>query len=420
MKILIKNIRQLVQVRDVAPERLSGSEMKILPVIENAWLAIEDGIIADYGSMNDWPGISDWRDLEVVDADGRIVLPAWIDSHTHLVYAGSREGEFVDRINGLGYEDIAARGGGILNSAKRLAVTGEEELFDSAMQRLLQLQNMGTGAVEIKSGYGLTLETELKILRVIRRLKSTTDLTIKSTFLGAHAFPLAYKENKQGYVDHLISDMLPAVAAEKLADYCDVFCERNYFSEAQTITILEAAKKHGMIPKVHANQLSRSGGVQAGVKVGAVSVDHLEYVEQEEIAALRGSKTMATLLPGAQWFLSLPHPPARRMIDSGLAIAIASDFHPGSSPSGNMALMLSLACVQYNMTPEEAINAATINAAYAMGISSESGSISPGKIANLIITEKIPGYAFIPYAFGMNVNAAVMIKGKIVSGTIGK
>ncbi|HRE75034.1 MAG TPA: imidazolonepropionase [Flavobacteriales bacterium] len=420
MKMLIKNIRQLVQVRDVAPERLSGPEMKILPVIENAWLAIEDGIIADYGSMNDWPGISDWRDLEVVDADGRIVLPAWIDSHTHLVYAGSREGEFVDRINGLSYEDIAARGGGILNSSKRLAETGEEELYESAMQRLMQLQNMGTGAVEIKSGYGLTLETELKILRVIRRLKSTTDLTIKSTFLGAHAFPLAYKENKQGYIDHLINEMLPAVAAEKLADYCDVFCERNYFSEEQTITILEAAKKHGMIPKVHANQLSRSGGVQAGVKVGAVSVDHLEYVDQEEIAALRGSKTMATLLPGAQWFLSLPHPPARRMIDSGLAVAIASDYNPGSSPSGNMALMLSMACVQYNMTPEEAINAATINAAYAMGISSESGSISPGKIANLIITEKIPGYAFIPYAFGMNVNAAVMIKGKIVSGTIGK
>lgn len=420
MKMLIKNIRQLVQVRNVAPEQLSGPEMKILPVIENAWLAIEDGVIADYGSMNDWPGISDWRDLEVVDADGRIVLPAWIDSHTHLVYAGSREGEFVDRINGLSYEDIAARGGGILNSAKRLAETGEEELYDSAMQRLLQLQNMGTGAVEIKSGYGLTLETELKILRVIRRLKSTTDLTIKSTFLGAHAFPLAYKENKQGYVDYLINTMLPAVAAEKLADYCDVFCERNYFSEEQTITILEAAKKHGMIPKVHANQLSRSGGVQAGVKVGAVSVDHLEYVDQEEIAALRGSKTMATLLPGAQWFLSLPHPPARRMIDSGLAVAIASDFNPGSSPSGNMALMLSIACVQYNMTPEEAINAATINAAYAMGISSDSGSISPGKIANLIITERIPGYAYIPYAFGMNVNAAVMIKGKIVSGTIGK
>lgn len=418
--MLIKNIRQLVQVRNVAPEQLSGPEMKILPVIENAWLAIEDGVIADYGSMNDWPGISDWRDLEVVDADGRIVLPAWIDSHTHLVYAGSREGEFVDRINGLSYEDIAARGGGILNSAKRLAETGEEELYDSAMQRLLQLQNMGTGAVEIKSGYGLTLETELKILRVIRRLKSTTDLTIKSTFLGAHAFPLAYKENKQGYVDYLINTMLPAVAAEKLADYCDVFCERNYFSEEQTITILEAAKKHGMIPKVHANQLSRSGGVQAGVKVGAVSVDHLEYVDQEEIAALRGSKTMATLLPGAQWFLSLPHPPARRMIDSGLAVAIASDFNPGSSPSGNMALMLSIACVQYNMTPEEAINAATINAAYAMGISSDSGSISPGKIANLIITERIPGYAYIPYAFGMNVNAAVMIKGKIVSGTIGK
>lgn len=420
MKTLIKNIRQLVQVREEHPDFISGADMKVLPVLENAWLAIEEGRIADYGKMEDWPGISDWRDLEVIDAEGRIVLPCWVDSHSHIVYAGSREGEFVDRINGLSYEDIAARGGGILNSANRLAQASEDELYESAMERIRMVMAQGTGALEIKSGYGLTMESELKMLRVIRRLKENAPITIKSTFLGAHAFPAEYKEKKQEYVDLIIEKMIPAVAEKKLADFCDVFCERNYFDPAQSLAILNAAKAHGMIPKVHANQMSRSGGVQVGVEAGAISVDHLEYVDHDEIAVLRGSKTMPTLLPGAQWFLSLPHPPARKMIDSGLPLAIASDFNPGSSPSGNMAFMLSVACVNYNMNPEEAINAATLNSAYAMGVQKELGSITIGKKASIIITRKIPSYAYIPYSFAMDLNEMVLIEGKNVSGSIGE
>lgn len=401
-KILIKNIRQLIQVEESPRKKVVGSDMKKLPFLEDAWLAIEDGIIVGFGLMKDWEGISDWRDLEIIDAYGKLVLPAWVDSHTHLVFANSRQGEFADRIKGLSYEEIAARGGGILNSAKHMELASEEELVKSALVRLKEIENLGTGAVEIKSGYGLSLETEMKMLRVIRELKKHTKLTIKSTFLGAHAYPTIYKENKRGYIDSLINEMIPKVAEEKLADFCDVFCERNYFSQEETIEILEAGKKHGLIPKVHANQLSNSGGVQAGVKVNAISVDHLEYVEEAEINALLNSETMPVILPGAQWFLSLPYPPARKMMDAGLPLCIASDFNPGSCPSGNMNFMMSLACVQYKMTPEEVINASTINAAYAMGISDTHGSIAIGKKACVIITKEMPDYTCIPYYFAHN------------------
>ncbi len=401
-KILIKNIHQLVQVDDGSRITVCGADMKKLPVINDAWLAIENGIIVDFGEMKDWGGLNDWRDLEIIDATGKLVLPAWVDSHTHLVYAGSRHGEFVDRINGLSYEEVAARGGGILNSADKMAKASEEELYHSAMIRIEEIKAMGTGAVEIKSGYGLSLEAELKMLRVIKKVRENAGIPVKATFLGAHAFPIDYKNNKEGYIKLLINEMIPKVAEEKLADFCDVFCERNYFSEEETIEILEAGKKHGLVPKVHANQLSASGGVQAGVKVGAISVDHLEYVDQPEIDALLKSTTMPVILPGAQWFLSLPYPPVRKMIDAGLPLCIATDFNPGSSPSGNMNMMLSMACVQYKMTPEEVINASTINAAYAMGISKTHGSIAIGKKAALILTKEMEHYSCIPYQFAHN------------------
>jgi len=414
-RILIKNIRQLVQVREVAPLKVSGSEMSELPVLENAWMAIDEGLIADYGSMDDFPGITDWNGLEIIDANEGLVMPAFVDSHTHIVYAGSREGEFVDRIRGLSYEDIAARGGGILNSAKKLRATTEDELYEQAANRIREVMLLGTGAIEIKSGYGLDMDSELKMLRVIRRLKDNFPLSIKATFLGAHAVPVEFKDNKRGYIQHLISDMLPAIAKEQLADYCDVFCERNYFTQEETVEILEAAKKYGMKPRIHANQLSNSGGVQAGVQVGALSVDHLEYVGDEEISALKNSDVMPTLLPGAAFFLGLPYPPARKMIDAGLPVAVASDFNPGSSPSGNMMQMLCLVCVTHKMTPEEAINAATINTSYAMELSSSHGSITRGKVASLIITKPVPSVAYLPYYFGQNMIDQVIINGNIIS-----
>lgn len=414
-RILIKNIRQLVQVREVAPLKVSGSEMSELPVLENAWMAIDEGLIADYGSMDDFPGITDWNGLEIIDANEGLVMPAFVDSHTHIVYAGSREGEFVDRIRGLSYEDIAARGGGILNSAKKLRATSEDELYEQAANRIREVMLLGTGAIEIKSGYGLDMDSELKMLRVIRRLKDNFPLSIKATFLGAHAVPVEFKDNKRGYIQHLISDMLPAIAKEQLADYCDVFCERNYFTQEETVEILEAAKKYGMKPRIHANQLSNSGGVQAGVQVGALSVDHLEYVGDEEISALKNSDVMPTLLPGAAFFLGLPYPPARKMIDAGLSVAVASDFNPGSSPSGNMMQMLSLVCVTHKMTPEEAINAATINTAYALKLSASHGSITRGKVASLIITKPVPSVAYLPYYFGQNMIDQVIINGNIIS-----
>lgn len=416
-RILIKNIRQLVQVRENPPERVSGKAMSELPVLEDAWLAIDNGLIADYGSMSDFPGISDWNELEVIDAEQGLVMPTFVDSHTHLVYAGSREGEFVDRIKGLSYEEVAARGGGILNSAKKLRATTEDELYEQASARLKEVMHLGTGAIEIKSGYGLDLESELKMLRVIRRLKTDFPITIKATFLGAHAVPSEYKDNKAGYIKHLIDVMIPAVAKESLAEYCDVFCERNYFTQEETIEILEAGKRHGLKPRIHANQLSASGGVQAGVKVGALSVDHLEYVGDEEIAALKSSNAMPTLLPGAAFFLGLPYPPARKMIDAGLPVAVASDFNPGSSPSGNMMQMMSLVCITHKMTPEEAINAATINTAAAIELSNSHGTITRGKVGSVIITKPVPSVAYLPYYFGSDQIQHVIINGTIIRTT---
>jgi imidazolonepropionase len=413
-KILIKNIKQLVGIDQQNISKKSGSEMKQLEILEDAWLAIEDDKILDFGTMQNWPGITDWSNLEIIDAEGKCVLPTWCDSHTHIVYAGSREQEFVDRINGLTYQEIASRGGGILNSAQKLATVSEQELFDNAMQRINEVISQGTGAIEIKSGYGLTLESELKMLRVIKRIKENCDVEVKATFLGAHAVPTKFQGKKSEYINLIINEMLPAIAEEKLADYCDVFCEENYFSKEETIKILEAGKAYGLIPKVHANQLSFNGGVQAGVQVGAISVDHLEYVDNEEIESLLKSNTMPTILPGAAYFLSLPLPPARKMIDAGLPIAVASDFNPGSSPTGNMNLMVSMLCINYKLNPEEAINAATINSAFAMNLNDQYGTISIGKTASVFITSNIPNYQFIPYSFGSNLIETVILKGKIV------
>ena len=413
MKILIKNIKQLVQVEHQPQLRLDGPAMKNLFCLDNAWLAIEDDTIVGFGAMTDWTGISDWSNLTIIDATDKIVFPCYCDSHTHLVYAGSREGEFFDRINGLTYEDIFARGGGILNSSRKLQDTSEEILLQSALTRLDEIMSQGTGAVEIKSGYGLSTDSELKMLRVIKKLKSISPLTIKSTFLGAHALPAIYKNNKRDYIDLLINEMIPKIAEEQLADFCDVFCEQNYFTKAETIEILIAAQHYGMTPKVHAEQLSNFGGTLAGIEVGAISVDHLEFVGDQEITALQNTKTMPTILPGSAFFLGLPHPPARRMIDAGLGLAIASDFNPGSCPTGNMNLMLSISCIQYKLTPEEAINGATINSAYAMNLSTTHGSIAVGKKANFFITKEIPSYSFIPYSFGSNLIETVIINGKI-------
>lgn len=410
-KLLFKNIKSLVQVREVNCIKVSGCDMKKLPCIENAWLAVDNGIIADYGSMVDFPGIEDWKGLEIIDCEGKLILPCYADSHTHIVYAGNREGEFVARINGMSYEDIAKQGGGILNSAKKLNETSEDELFNQAMVRLKEVISQGTGSIEIKSGYGLTVESELKILRVIKRIKDLNLLPVKATFLGAHALPMEYKTNKQGYIDLIIDEMLPKISAEKLADYIDVFCEQGYFTAEETKIILEAGKKHGLIPKVHAEQLSHSNGIKTAVECGAISVDHLEYCNERDIELLKNSDTMPTILPGAAFFLGLPLPPAREMIDAGLAVAFASDFNPGSSPSGNMNLMMSLGCVQYKLTPEEVINACTINSAYAMHLSDEVGSITIGKRANFMITKPINSYAFIPYSYGSHLIESVYLSG---------
>lgn len=410
MNLLIKNIKYLLQINRDNKIKICGHEMKFLPLIENAFLYAENERIVSYGSMLDFKGI---KANTIIDAKGKIVLPCWVDSHTHIVFAGSREQEFVDRIKGLSYEEIALRGGGILNSVKRLKEASEDDLFQSAYKRLDEIIKMGTGAVEIKSGYGLSLESELKILRVIKRLKEKSPIPIKATFLGAHALPLEFKENKRAYINLIIHEMLPIIAEENLADYCDVFCERNYFTKEDTIEILNAAAKYGIKAKVHAEQLSNSGGVEAGVACNAISVDHLEYVEEKDIALLKNSNTMPTILPGAAFFLSLPFPPARQMIDAGLPLAIASDYNPGSSPCGNMHFMVSLACIQYKITPEEAINAATVNSAYAMDLSHELGSIAVGKKANLIITKEIPNYNYIPYAFAGNIIDSVIINGEV-------
>lgn len=410
-KLLLKNIKSLISVYEINPEKLSGKEMKKLPCIENAWLACENGLIADYGSMDDFPGIIDWKELDVIDCSGKIVMPCFADSHTHLVYAGNREQEFADRINGLSYEEIAARGGGILNSVAKLRQTSEDDLFEQSKHRLKEIISQGTGAVEIKSGYGLDPDSELKMLRVIKRLKDLGWIPVKATFLGAHAIPVEYKNNKEGYIGLIIDTMLPAIANEELADFIDVFCENNYFTEQDTIKILNAGKNFGLRGKVHAEQLSHTNGIKAGVTCGAISVDHLEYCNDEDINRLKNSGTIPTILPGAAFFLGLPYPPARKMIDGGLPVALASDYNPGSSPSGNMKLMMSLACIQYKLTPEEAINAGTINSAAAMDLHHLAGTITIGKLANLIITKEISSYGFLSYAYGSDLVDSIIING---------
>ncbi|KIQ21076.1 imidazolonepropionase [Flavobacterium sp. MEB061] len=411
MITLITNIKELLQVRETSVSKVSGAEMAVLPTIKNAYLVIENNLIADFGLMENLPEIN--AD-EVIDATGKIVLPSWCDSHTHIVYAGNREQEFVDRINGFSYEEIANRGGGILNSAKKLNETSEEEIYEQSKVRLEEVMHLGTGAVEIKSGYGLTIEGELKMLRVIKKLAANYPISIKATFLGAHAFPLHYKENKQGYIDEIITKMLPEIAQNKLADYIDVFCETGYFSVEETEKIMEAGIQFGLKPKIHVNQFNSIGGIQSGIKFNALSVDHLEVMKPEDIQALKDTETMPVALPSCSYFLSIPYTPAREMIKAGLPLALATDFNPGSTPSGNMNFVVATACIKMKMTPEEAINAATINGAYAMGISETHGSITKGKKANLILTKPISSYYQIPYAFGSNLIESVFLEGEIL------
>jgi imidazolonepropionase len=411
MKTLFFNIKELLQVREKSVIKVSGIEMKTLPSVKNAFLLIKDNIIADFGSMDD---LVDCNADRVIDARGQIILPTWCDSHTHIVYAGNREEEFVDRINGLSYEEIAAKGGGILNSAEKLNLSSEQELFEQASRRLEEVMTLGTGAVEIKSGYGLTPESEIKMLKVIKTLSNSYPLTIKSTFLGAHAFPSKFKDNPEAYIDQICVDMIPEISKQNLADYIDVFCEKGYFTVEQAERILTVGKKYGLVPKIHVNQFNSIGGVQLGVKTKALSVDHLEIMTTEDIDCLKASNTMPVALPSCSFFLSIPYTPARLIIDAGLPLALATDFNPGSSPSGNMNFVVATACIKMKMNPEEAINAATINGAYAMGLSDSHGSITKGKIASLIITRDIPSYHFIPYAFGSNMIDKVMINGDFI------
>jgi imidazolonepropionase len=411
MKILIINIKELIQVREKGISKVSGAEMGLLPTIKNAFLLIENDIIAAFGAMDNCP--KNAVDT-TIDASGKMVLPTWCDSHTHIVYAGNREQEFVDRINGLSYEEIANRGGGILNSAKKLNETSEDELYNQSKVRLEEVMKLGTGAVEIKSGYGLSVEGELKMLRVIQKLKSNYPITIKATFLGAHAFPLEYKENHKGYIDLIINEMIPIIAKEQLADFIDVFCELGYFSVEETEKIMATGIQFGLIPKIHVNQFNAIGGIKAAVKYKALSVDHLEVMNSEDIEALKNSETMPVALPSCSYFLSIPYTPAREMISAGLPLALASDFNPGSTPSGNMNFVVATACIKMKMTPEEAINAATINGAFAMGISETHGSITIGKKANVIISKPISSFYQLPYAFGSNLIETVIIGGSTV------
>lgn len=418
MRLFVKNIKGLVQTEEKPRLKVCGRDMSILNTISDAYLIIENGLITDFGSMKDLNNKQNqvvFSNKEIIDASGRFIFPSFCDSHTHLVYAGSREAEFADKIRGLSYEEIAKRGGGILNSAKKLHETSEDELFNQSIVRVNEIISLGTGAVEIKSGYGLTLDDELKMLRVIKRIKNSFPLEVKSTFLGAHAVPVEYKNNRERYVDLVINEMIPVVASEKLADYIDVFCDRGFFTPGDTERILMAGMKYGLRAKLHANELGYSGGVQVGTKYNALSVDHLEHSGDAEIEVLKGSETMPTLLPGSALFLGLPDPPARKMINSGLPVALASDYNPGSSPSGNMKLIMSLGCIKLKMLPEEVINAVTINSAYAMGISETHGSITRGKVANLFITKEIPSYEFMAYAFGSNLIETVILKGAIIN-----
>jgi imidazolonepropionase len=413
MTTLITNIQALAGVRETT-RLLRGKELAVLPAVENAFLLIEDGIISEYGAMYELELKVPHLPKNSIDAAGQFVLPAWCDSHTHIVFAKSREEEFVDKIKGATYAEIAAKGGGILNSANKLNAASEDELFNSAWKRLEELSKLGTGAIEIKSGYGLTVEGELKMLRVIKKLKEKSNLSIKSTFLGAHTYPAAYKEDHQGYIDLIINEMLPVIAAEKLADYIDVFCETGFFSPQEMELICNAGKQYGLQPKLHINQLNSIGGIEMALKLNAVSVDHLETMTDNDIALLSGTNTIGTLLPTAAFFLRMQYQPARQLIDSNCAIALASDYNPGSSPGGNMNFVVALSCIQLKMLPEEAINAATINGAFAMQLQNELGSITIGKKANLIFTKPIPSLAYLPYSFSSNCIDKVMINGQFI------
>lgn len=418
--LLIKNIGRLVNIRQ-QPALLRGAELAQLPSIENAYLLIRDQRIEACGSMEQLPALllslgieGEAESLPAEDVSGRMVLPAWCDSHTHLVFAASRETEFIDKIKGLSYAEIAAKGGGILNSAKKLKETSEEALFEMATQRITELVQLGTGAIEIKSGYGLSTEGELKMLRVIKRLKEESAVLVRSSFLGAHAYPAAYRDDHRGYIRLIVEEMLPAIAREGLADYIDVFCETGFFSPGETEVICQAGIKYGLRPKLHVNQLNSIGGIQAGIRNNALTLDHLETMTDQDIADIAGSACIGTLLPGAAFFLRMPFQPARRLIDAGAAIALASDYNPGSCPSGNMNLVVSMSCIQMRMLPEEAINAATLNGAFALGVQEEAGSITKGRLANLILTKPVPSLAYLPYAFGQNLVEKVMIRGRWV------
>lgn len=410
MDLLIKNIKGLVQVRENNPEKVKGIEMADLPVIKNAYLIIDQGKISGFGEMT---SIGDMKSDNEIDASGKFVFPSFVDSHTHIVHAASREAEFVDKIKGTSYQEIAKKGGGILNSAKMLQSISEDELYERSIPRVWDVIGFGTGALEIKSGYGLTVEDEIKMLKVAKRIGEETPLSVKSTFLGAHAIPKEY--NREAYIGLLINEMIPRVAEESLATYCDVFCEDGFFTQEETERIVSVGKDYGLKPKIHANQLDLSGGVQAGVNTGATSVDHLEVMSDIEIEALQGVETMPTFLPGAAFFLGTSYPPARKMIDAGLGVALASDYNPGSSPCGKMPFILSLACIKMKMTPEEAINAATINSAYAMDLQDSHGSITVGKIANLFITKPISSIAYIPYAFGSDIIETIILNGEVIN-----
>lgn len=414
MTRLFININQLVGAAENLI-LLRGAALKELPIIHQAFLLVKEGMIAAYGKMSEMDKILVDQPAEVIDLSGQFVLPAWCDSHSHLVFAKSRESEFVDKIDGISYAEIAAKGGGILNSAKALQQCTEEELYLGAVKRLAEVTAMGTGAIEIKSGYGLSVDAELKMLRVIKRLKENTDVIIKSTFLGAHAFPAEYKDDHSGYIRLITEEMLPVIREERLADFIDVFCELGFFSVAEMETICKAGIEAGLQPKLHVNQLNSLGGIQLGISLGALSVDHLEVMTDNDVSDLAASGTIGTLLPTAAFFLRMPYQPARQIVDSGAAIALASDYNPGSSPSGNMNFVVALSCIQMRLHPEEAINAATINGAFAMGIENIAGSISVGKVANLIITKPLPSLAFLPYSFGSVLIDAVMIKGNFIA-----
>ncbi len=415
MITVIKNIKEIVQVEHTIRKWVAGKDMAQLETIKNGFIEIKDGIISNFGSMEDWKGIEDWNNTEIIDANDGMVFPSYCDSHSHLVFAGNRENEWEQRLKGASYEEIAAKGGGILNSAKKLQNTSEDELLESALKRANEIVKMGTGAIEIKSGYGLTADAELKMLRVIKKLNELSPLTIKATFLGAHAIPLEYKGRKSDYLDLIINDMLPRIVEENLAEYIDIFCEEGYFSVEDTERLLTEAKKWGLIPKTHVNQFTILGGVKASVKHGALSVDHLEIMNDDDFKALKESECMPTLLPSCSFFLGIPYGPARKIMDEGMPVALATDFNPGSSPSGNMNFVASLGCIQMGMTSEEVINATTINTAYAMGLSKELGSIAIGKKANLFITKPISSYAYIHYSFGHQHIDKIMINGQLQS-----